>query len=267
MTSWEFNATGPIEADIQLAAGTVNVRAMPAGTVTVSLHPAHGAGGKAEKLIADTEVTFQDGTLTVHVPKRVQLRGNTSLDLTVELPEGSSVTVSTASADVSCTGELGSLDGRTASGDVTADRIADRAELSTSSGALRLRDASGEVRLQSASGDAIIQRADGEITAKTASGDLVIGQAGASVQAKTASGDVQIDSMIAGQADVTTVSGDVCVGVVPGIGVYLDLSSVSGHVRSELDSDAEGGSDGDTSLTLRCNSVSGDVTITRANPA
>ncbi len=126
MTSWQFNAAGPIEADIKLAAGAVKVAARPVGTVTVTLLPADGNSGRAEKLIDDTEVSFEGGRLTVHVPKRIQLRGDTSLDLTVELPEDSSVTVGTASADVSCTGSLGSLDGHTASGDVTAARVGRR---------------------------------------------------------------------------------------------------------------------------------------------
>lgn len=267
MTSWEFNAAGPIKADIKLPAGDVKVAAGPTEIVTVTLLPAHGSGGKAEKLIADTEVSFEDETLTVHVPKRVQLRGDTSLHLTVELPEGSSVAVDTASADVSCTGDLGSLNAHTASGDVTAGRIPGDVGLSTASGDVRLQEVNGDIRLQSASGDAVIQRADGEISVNTASGDLVIGQAGKLVQAKTASGDIQIDRIATGRADVATVSGDVYLGVAPGIGIYLDLSSVSGRVRSELDSDEEGGRDGDPSLTLRCSSVSGDIRITRANPA
>ena len=110
-------------------------------------------------------------------------------------------------------------------------------------------------------------RIGGGLIAKTASGDLRIGQAGRSAEVKTASGDVRIDSIAAGRADVTTVSGDVALAVVPGTGVYLDLSSVSGHVRSELDSDSGHGGTGEADLTLRCNSVSGDIRITRAAAA
>lgn len=267
MTSWEFNAAGPIEADVKSAAGLVKVTAGPADTVAVTLLPANGNGGRAEKLIADTDVSFQGGRLTVHVPKRIQLRGDAPLDLTVELPEGSSVTVGTASADVSCTGSLGSLDAHTASGDVTAARVAGHASLSTASGDIGLQEVTGDVRLQTASGDAVIRRADGEIIAKTASGNLAIGQAGPLVQARTASGDVQIDRVAAGRADVTTVSGDVYLGVAPGTGVYLDLSSTSGRVRSELDPGEPGASDGDPAVSLRCTSVSGDVRITRATRA
>ena len=265
MTSWEFSATGPIEADISLPAGKVSLTAAQAETVTVSLLPQHGPGSKAaEKIIADTEVSFEGGTLTVHVPKRVQLRGDAALDLTIELPAGSSVAARTASADLKCTGELGALDAHTASGDVTADRISGNVSLATASGDVRLQDAAGDVTVNTASGDATIARVGGDFTAKTASGDLRIGQAGRSAEVRTASGDVRIDSIAAGRADVTSVSGDVAIAVPPGIGVFLDLASISGRVRSELDPDAHGG-DGDASLTVRCNSVSGDIKIARAS--
>jgi hypothetical protein len=264
VASWEFNADGPVKAEIKLPAGRVKVTATPAQTVTVSLLPARRAGsGGAEKLIADTEVNFDGGTLRVEVPDRVHLRGDASLDLAVELPEGSSVAARTASADVVCTGDLGFLQGHTASGDVTADRVG-RVNLNTASGDVRLREVTGDALLQTASGDAVIQRAEGDVSAKTASGDLIIGHAAHSVRAQAASGDVVIESVSTGMADVTSVSGDVSVGVAPGIGVYLDLSSLSGRVRSELDADEPGGSGGEPGLTLRCNSVSGDIKITRA---
>jgi hypothetical protein len=267
MASWEFAATGPIEAEISLPSGHVHLTAAQTETVTVSLLPEQKRGnGAAEKLIAETEVSFENGTLAVTVPKRVQLRGGAALDLTVELPEGSCVAAHTASADVHCTGQLGSLDGHTASGDVTADLISGPANLTTASGDVRLEEAAGEVMIHTASGDTRIGRAGGDITAETASGSVAIGRAGQSAQVKTASGDVQIDSVLSGRADVTTVSGDITVAVPPGIGVYLDISAVSGHVSSELDADAQGSGGQDASLTVCCRSVSGDVRITRASP-
>jgi DUF4097 and DUF4098 domain-containing protein YvlB len=264
MTSWEFSATGPITADISLSAGNVALTAAQAETVRVSLLPQHGRGGRAEKLIADTEVSFEGGTLTVHVPRRVQLRGDAELDLMIELPAGSSVTARTASADLKATGELGALDGHTASGDLTADRVLDDASLVTASGDVRLQDVGGDVSFNTASGDALIARVGGDFTAKTASGDVRIGQAGRSAEVRTASGDVRIDAIAAGRVDVTSVSGDVAIAVPPGTGVFLDLASISGRVRSDLDPDARGGDDGAASLTVRCNSVSGDIKIARA---
>jgi DUF4097 and DUF4098 domain-containing protein YvlB len=261
VTSWEFPVTGPIEAHINLPAGDVKVTAKQTETVRVSLSAASKAG---ERLLEETEVSFEDDTLRVQVPRRITIRGNASLDLAIELPEGSSVRAETASADLTLAGVLALLTAKTASGDVNADRVSGDVELSTASGDIRLEAATGEVRASTASGDANIGHAGGDITAKTTSGDVRIGQADRSVTAKTASGDVRVESIATGRADATTVSGDITVAVVPGVHVYLDISTLSGDVSSDLDSASGGGADGEPSLTLSCRTVSGDVVIMRA---
>lgn len=261
MASWEYPATGPVTADISLPAGSVKVTAKQTETVRVFLVPGNRAG---ERLLEETEVSFEGGTLRVQVPRRVLIRGNPSLDLTIELPEGSSVAADTASADLTLTGRLASLNGKTASGDVHADRVSGDVELTTASGDIQLEDSGGEVRVSTASGDVTVGRAGGDLVTKTASGDVRIGQACQSASAKTASGDVRIESIATGLAEVATVSGDVIVAVVPGVDVYLDISTLSGDVRSELDSASPDETDGETSLTVSCRTVSGDVQIIRA---
>src|SRR5438552_3890273 len=154
---------GPDRGEGEEETGTSRVTLrLPDGLKTRAEAAASKAG---ERLIGGTEVSFDGGTLTVEVPHRAHVRSDAPLDLAVELPEGSSIAVSTASADVSCTGELGSLQGRTASGDVTADRVG-HADLTTASGDVRLREVTGDTLLHTASGDAVIQRADGDITMK-----------------------------------------------------------------------------------------------------
>jgi hypothetical protein len=259
MASWEFPADGPVQAEISLPAGSVHVTGTRTDTVTVSLKAASGAG---ERLLADTEVGFDGGKLRVITPRRVSVFGNASLDLVITMPAGSAVTAETASADVRCTGELGELGGKTASGDVHAEHIAGDIDFNTASGDVQVDEASGDVRVSTASGDLGIGRAGGEIIAKTASGDVRITEAGQSATVKTASGDVRIERISTGLADATTVSGDIVIAVAPGVGVYLDVSTLSGDADSELDS--SGGAEGDASLTISCRSVSGDVRITRA---
>ena len=64
------------------------------------------------------------------------------------------------------------------------------------------------------------------------------------VTVRTASGDVQIEAASGHRTDVNAASGDISVGVAPGIGVYLELSSLSGTVSSELEPGEEtGGTD------------------------
>ena len=261
MTSWEFAAAGPIAVDIELPAGSVNVTARPATTVTVELRASHGAG---ERLLAETEVSFESETLRVHAPKRSSIRGHASLDLDVEVPEGSSVKFETASADVALDGQFGPVRGTTASGDVRVDQVGGDTELTVASGDVRLEAATEDVRVNSASGDVAIGQAGGDIIAKTASGDVWVHHAGQSVTAKTASGDIRVDSIAAGLADATTVSGDVTLAVVPGTGLYMDISTLSGDVSSDLESDASVGAEGEASLTVSCRTVSGDIRLLRA---
>ena len=241
MASWEFPTSDPIDLQVRIPAGSITVTAVPTQVATVTLHPAH-AGGKNEKFLDATRVEFDQGTLSVIAPERSGQGHSTSIDATVELPEGSSCLADTASADVRCTGELSAADIRTASGEVSAERV---------SGLARVGTASGDVHLGAAS----------EINAETASGDLSIERADGDVAVRTASGDVQIASASGKRVDIKATSGDISVAVTAGIGVYLDLSTLSGTVSSELEPSGESGS---ADMTLQCRTISGDVQITRA---
>jgi DUF4097 and DUF4098 domain-containing protein YvlB len=175
-------------------------------------------------------------------PARLGLGGFGSLDVTVEVPEGSSCLAHSASADVSCTGELSALDVHTASGDVSAERVSGLAQVVTASGDIQV-GAAAEARVESASGDVRIEQADGAVTVRTASGDVWIAQTSGR------------------RTEVKSASGDISVAVARGIGVYLDLSSLSGTVSSELEPAQEnGGAD----LTVQCRTISGDVHVLRA---
>ncbi|MEP7023564.1 MAG: DUF4097 family beta strand repeat-containing protein [Actinomycetota bacterium] len=259
MTNWEFPVTGPITLDARLPAGDIQVNAGATSTAFVSLEPA-SSGKRAQQLIDEARVTFDDGTLSIDVPERIRLLSSTSLDLVVQLPTGSIARLRAASADIRCTGELGSLEARTASGEITAELVSGPVKIDTASGDVQLGDVTGEVRVTSASGDTDINRAGGDLTLNSASGDLRVIQADGSAKARSASGDVQISHITRGRADLSTVSGDIFVAVPPGIGVYLDLFAMSGDVSSDLAADnAEG--DGDAALTLHCRSISGDVHV------
>ena len=95
---------------------------------------------------------------------------------------------------------------------------------------------------------------------ETASGDVRIGQVSGGVTVRTASGNVQIEAASGPRADVKAASGDISVGVAPGIGVYLELSSLSGTVSSELEPGQETGK---ADMTLYCRTISGDVRVSR----
>jgi DUF4097 and DUF4098 domain-containing protein YvlB len=244
MTHWEFPTSDPVDLQVRVPAGSVTVLAAATQTATVTIDGSR-PGSSAERALAATRVEFSEGALSVIAPERLGLRRNASLDVTVEVPERSSCLVQTASADVRCTGELSAVDVHTASGDVSTERV------------------SGLARAGTASGDIYVGEA-GEISADSASGDVSIGRASGPVTVRTASGDVQIAEASGSRAEVTSASGDISIAVAPGIGVYLDLSTLSGTASSELEPARESGS---ADLTLHCRTLSGDVQVTRAQTA
>jgi DUF4097 and DUF4098 domain-containing protein YvlB len=242
MTSWDFPAADPIDLHIDIPAGNVTVTAAATQTATVTVAPC-AAGRRGAEFLAATRVEFDHGVLSVIAPDRRGVHRGASLDVTVEVPSGSAGELVTASADVRCGGELRSLVIRTASGDVAAEQV---------TGPVQVHTASGDVRLGHV----------GELQAETASGDVQVQTSAGDVCVRTASGDVKVGSVTAGRTDITSASGDVTVDVGAGIGVYLDLSTLSGSATSDLMATAD---DHDPAVTLRCRTISGDVRVGRAS--
>jgi hypothetical protein len=263
MAHWEFPGSEPIDAFIDLAAGRVVLTAQPTDVTTVELTASWP--GRSERLPSDVQVSFNDGRLEITGPRRSGLwRGHTGLDLAVTLPAGSRCMVRAASADLTCTGEVAELDAHTASGDVTAAVITGHAEIQTASGDVRLEEAGAGADVRTAGGDIRLARAGGGVRVRTASGDVNIGSAASSVGVVTSSGDVRLASVAAGRSEVQTVSGDIFIGVAEGVGVYLDLASVTGSTTSKLEETA---ASDDVPLEVVCRAVSGDIRIARASRA
>ncbi len=237
MSSWEFPTSDAVDLQVRVPAGDVTVRAVATQTATVTLTG-------AERTLDATRVEFDQGALSVIVPDRLALGRLGDLDVKVEVPEGSSCLVHTASADVRCTGELSAFDVHTASGDVSAERV------------------NGLARVHTASGDVYVGEA-AEADLESASGDVSAGSVTGPATVSTASGDVRIAAASGNRTEAKSASGDIIVGVPPGIGVYLDLSTLSGTVRSELEPTEDTGGAG-TTMTLSCRTLSGDVEVIRA---
>ena len=263
MPHWDFPGSDPIDASVDLAFGRVTLSAGPVSDTTVNVAPSRFSRN-ADKMIDEVRVAFDHGRLEVTGPRRPGLfRGHAAFDVTITLPEGSRCMARTASADVTCNGELGALDAHTASGDITVARVTGHLQAQTSSGDIRL-DETGTAEIRTASGDVRLNRARDDVSVRTASGDVTIARADRDVAGVTASGDFRVSSVARGSTEVSTASGDVVVGVNPGVGVYLDLSSATGSASSQLE---ETGPSDDIALGVRCRTASGDIRIVRAAAA
>lgn len=184
--------------------------------------------------------------------------------LHIRCPHGADAIFKTASAEVHAKGRLRAVDVKTASGDVMLEDVEDTLVAKTASGDLKVGHVRGDTRIQTVSGDVAAERIDGDATFQVVSGDVRLDDAGAGVTAKSVSGDVWLDAVVEGDVTLTAVSGDLHVGVRRGSRVYVDATSVSGSMDSELElSDAPTASEGPM-VELRARTVNGDVQLVRA---
>lgn len=260
----EFAVDGRITLAARIAAGQLTVTAEPRDTATVSVTPAD-ARDAARDAAEQTRVEFTGGVLTIESPRngwRMRRTGRIRVD--VRVPEDTALDVRLAAADARLSGRYGDATLHTASGDLAVDHVAGSLDMDTASGDVDVVRVDGHVRAKSASGNVRIGYAGGDVTAGTASGDLLVEHAEGSVRAHTASGDVQVGAARRGTVELTAASGDLRVGVVTGTRVWLDVSTTSGRVRSDLDHERPAGSaDTTAALTVRARTLSGDVELRR----
>jgi len=267
MTQWDFACSDPVDISIDSwASGSVVVAGEPTSTLNVEVIPAHH-GADVEDLLEQVRVEFEDGQLYVRGPRAGSFRRKKGLDLTIRAPQGSSCAAKTTSADLTAVGELSALSLQTASGDLTAASVTGDIAVQSASGDVMVSHAGGDISVATASGDLQAEQVDGEARINTASGDVLIGYCADSVAAHTASGDIQLRAVASGRIELHSASGDLNVGVVPGIGVYLDLASTSGSVRSDLDASEGDESKDDAAVEINCRTLSGDIKISRATGA
>lgn len=267
--NYEFASPGPVNSDIRIAGGVLNVDAGEHDVITVSVEP-HDNSAASREAAEETRVALEGKHLVVHVPrgKGWAVFRWPRLNITVRMPAHSVLSVKSASADVTCTGVYAEAVVHTASGDALVDQVAKDASVHSASGDVRLGSVVGALRAHSASGDITVQHAgkDAEITC--ASGDIEVARADGGVRAKTASGDVKIGVAFKDEIRVHTASGDVGVGVAAGTGVWLDLSTASGRTTSDLDiHDGSAPLPGGATLKVKVRTASGDISLRRVATA
>jgi hypothetical protein len=190
------------------------------------------------------------------------LQRGPKIGVRVHCPHGTAVETSSSSADVNAVGQYGDFAVKTQSGDIAIDAVGGACRVNSVSGDVKLGTAEGGVNLETVSGDVRVGVATGPVTAKLVSGDATVLDARGALTVETVSGDQVIEASGGGDIRLQSVSGDVRVGIRPGLRLYVDASSVSGELSSELDASEEAG-EGSAGL-VRVRTISGDVSIVRA---
>jgi DUF4097 and DUF4098 domain-containing protein YvlB len=268
-----FHTPGPASLYIELGSGQVVISATETDETAVNVE-----GPDAE----DTTVEQRGDQIVVIAPQRrsglLGLGGD--LAVTVSLPHGSDLTTKLGSADLEVTGRLGSTRVKSGSGEVRVDKLSQDAVVKSGSGNVQVASSTGDLRVKTGSGHVQVGRTEGtavvatgsgrvsldateaETMVKTGSGDVLVGSAGADVSMTSGSGDLEVASVSRGAVTAKTASGSVVVGVVGGVPVWTDISTLSGHVRSNLVGAGQP-AEGQDHIEIRATTVSGDVVLTQ----
>ena len=204
-----------------------------------------------------------------HTCPRWWSNGVCQADLTVDLPQGTTVVVRSTDGAVRAEGIIGDLDLRTwdgsvnvlgaggavearsASGHVEVDGAGGDVAATTGDGRVTVRGASGAVTAKSSSGRVLVDDAQGDVTAVTGDGDVEVRGVSGSAVAKSSSGGVRV-AAVTGDVEAVTGDGDV---VVRGTGKPVALQISTGDGRSTVEAPTDPGS----SRTVTIRSSSGDV--------
>ena len=265
-----FPLSGPISLVVRIGHGDVVVTARDdLAQAVVRLTARDKNSDVAER----TAVEFRDGALAVVAPNRGGLtdllggwkRDRDAIDVAVEVPTGTDLKITTASAPIHVEGRSGNADLFTGSADITADAVGGDLRVRSGSSHCRIGPVTGDVVARSGSGSVALGAVGGSVQAGFGSGNLSVESCRGNVRSRAGSGDAHIGAAW-GDIDFTAGSGQVSVGLPSGVSARLDVTSGSGRVRSELpieDAPTAGG----TTITVRARTGSGDIRLFRAGDA
>jgi hypothetical protein len=282
----EFEATGPIEIDVVVGAGRIEVKLSERPGVRVSVRYDTDAAdqwipglsgllnwvsdqfgtpseGSPDDAVRQTRIDLTGSRLVVRTPKPLPMRG-VPLAVVIEAPNGSHVESKSGSATLAVTGSAGRLNVISGTGDVSVDRADGVASVKGGSAAVRLGPMMGGVRVKSGSGDIEVSSVGGRSALFTGSGDVWLGAVQSDVMVRTGTGDVTVADAACGAIELVTGSGELRVAVRAGTAAMVDLVSHAGQARSELDVSTTPPEGKEAKLTVRGRTGSGNAVITTA---
>jgi hypothetical protein len=271
-----YATPGPVAATVQVAGARVRVTASDRTDTVVLVRPVNEANPSDVRVASKTRVDFAGGQLSVKTT--VPGTGHGSVDITIDLPGGSSLVAYLAHSRVHADGPLSDCELHLASGQVRLDRI-DALEANIAAGeitighiggrasieggrafALRIGVVEGTVRLTGGAGQISIGHALADLDLASGSGGFDIDRADGSVTAKTGDGAIRVGRLTQGQAELLNRSGNIEIGISADTAARVDAHSERGSVRNSAPSPGSGGAF-DDKVTVHARSRYGDVII------
>jgi len=156
-------------------------------------------------------------------------------DLVVKIPQGSSLSVESVSADITVRDVRGRLDLNTVSGDIDSTVFESNVQTESVSGDVGIRGNGSNMRLQATtvSGDIDLDKVAGEIGAEVVSGDItIVHSKGKEIKLQTVNGAINFQSELVegGRMDVETVNGEVDIHFDGKISGRFDIETFNGEI-------------------------------------
>lgn len=275
-----FDTPAPISVNIDRMVGDIHLIAGDRTNTSVEVRPADTSKPANVRGAEKTEVTFSSGRLAIRGPKPPSFAFKLErVEVTIELPTGSSVDCDLEMGTFTSEGRLGNvrlksslgemhlgetedLSIRGSYGRLTVDRVNGDADISTGK-EIRIGHIAGTGRIKNSNGSTRVGHAGGDLTVKSANGDVDIDSAGGSVTAKSANGDIRVGELSQGIVILETAAGDVRAAIRQGVPALLDIATQFGKVVNSL-APADGPSQSETSVELRAHTAYGDIVISRS---
>ncbi|MEV7939312.1 hypothetical protein AB0O82_24650 [Kitasatospora sp. NPDC088264] len=276
-----FATPEPITVAVSLITGQARIVASDRVDTVVEVQPYDAAVGADVKAADQAVVEFTNGRLVVRAPKLGGLFGGQgALDVRIDLPAGSEVRGSAATAVFRCEGQLGKCGFKTGTGDIalddtgplsveagrgdiTAGRVDGGAEVTLGHGTVRLAEVEGPAVVKSAGGDTWIGSAGASVRVNASRGAITVGRAAAAVEARTARGRISIGEVREGSFVLETGIGDIDFGIGEGTSARLDVSTRRGWVENSLDL-VDNPQPASRTAAVRARTSNGDIMIRRA---
>lgn len=278
-----FETPEPITITLEVGVGDVRVVAEGRTDTLVEVKPSNPSKKGDVAAAEQTQVEYAAGRLLVKAPKGwrrfAPWGGGGSIDVHIEVPEGSHIRGEAAVASLHCSGRLGEcryktsvgdiyveeagpVELRTVAGNLTVDRAVDNGEFTAGSGDVAIGAIEGNAVVKNSNGGTWVGIITGSARVNSANGRVVVDRADAGVAAKTANGDIRLGEVARGEIVAETAYGSIDIRVRSGVPAWLDISTSFGTVRNELD-DAERPETGEEAVEVRAQTSFGDVTVAR----
>lgn len=281
-----FQTPGPISVSLEFGVGDLRLVASDSTETVVEVRPTDPSKDGDVSAAQQTRVEYASGSLLVRGPKSWRQwapwgprGGRESIDVEIQLPEGSRVSADVAVAAVRGSGRFGELELKTGLGDVRIDeagpvkirtgygevrvgRADGDADVKTGSGRIDIGSVGGSAIVKNSNGDTRIGEVEGRAQLQNANGAIQVDSAHSHVTAKTALGDVRLGLISHGATEAKTACGQIDIGVLDGVAAWLDVSTGFGRVNNELEDTGRPPTEEQTT-EIRAHTAAGDITIRR----